>query len=319
MLALTNLILPFVFILARLLPMALLFPAVAGRTIPARLRLALVIVISVMITPLYMFSVSNLGGNAWALAICLARELVFGLGLALSVLILVAGMQQVGSLVSQMAGQSAADVDPGTSFGATPVERFFGVLSIAIFLSIGGHRQVVDAVLQKFNRAYPRMKIQLVSSYTLKLQQMYQRGECDLILTTEDACGPEGETLLEVPLVWVGAPGGTVWTRRPLRLALEYGCFFRRLVQQTLDAEGIPWEMGVEADSSRTIEASVSADLAICTMLEGTEPGHLEVVSHNGELPVFSPTKINLYANRLATDPVSQDLVETLRVAYQAL
>lgn len=167
MLALTNLILPFVFILARLLPMALLFPAVAGRTIPARLRLALVIVISVMITPLYMFSVSNLGGNAWTLAICLARELVFGLGLALSVLILVAGMQQVGTLISQMAGQSAADVDPGTSFGATPVERFFGVLSIAIFLSIGGHRQVVDAVLQTFQWVPPGSTAPTVDSVVL--------------------------------------------------------------------------------------------------------------------------------------------------------
>ena len=177
----------------------------------------------------------------------------------------------------------------------------------------------IPTVLQKFNRAYPRMKIQLVSSYTLKLKQMYGRGECDLILTTEDTCGPDGEMLLEVPVVWIGAPGGTAWTRRPLRLAYEYGCFFRRPVQQALDAAGISWEMGVEADSSRTIEASVSADLAVCTMLDGTEPAHLEKIAHNGELPVFSPTKINLYANRLTADPVSQDLVETLRETYRAL
>ena len=177
----------------------------------------------------------------------------------------------------------------------------------------------IPTVLQRFNRAYPRMRIQLVSSFTTRLLQMYQRGECDIILTTEDNCGDDGETLLEVPLVWIGAPGGTAWTRRPLRLAYEHGCIFRRGVQQALDTAGIPWEMGVEADSIRTIEASVAADLAVCTMLEGTEPAQLEKVAHNGELPIFTPTKVNLYANRLSSDPVSQDLVGTLRETYSAL
>ncbi|MCP4194899.1 MAG: flagellar biosynthetic protein FliR [Planctomycetaceae bacterium] len=155
MLGVTNLILPFVFILARLLPLAMLFPIIAGRTIPVRLRLALVIVISIMITPLYIFSVPQADSNSWQLAIRCVRELVFGLGLALSVVIIVAGLQQVGTLISQMSGQSAVDVDPGTSFGATAVERFFGLLSIAIFLSIGGHRQVVDALLQTFQWVPP--------------------------------------------------------------------------------------------------------------------------------------------------------------------
>ena len=101
---------------------------------------------------------------------------------------------------------------------------------------------------------------------------MFDRGECDMILTTEDTLDAGGETLLILPLVWIGAPDGVIWKSRPLRLAFEHTCLFRGGVQKKLDEAGIPWEMAVESDSTRTIEASVSADLAVHTVLEGMEP-----------------------------------------------
>jgi len=177
----------------------------------------------------------------------------------------------------------------------------------------------IPQVLQHFNRDYPRVKVQLVSSFTTRLKQMFARGEAAVILTTEDAPEAGGETLCELPLVWVGAPGGTAWRQRPLRLAFEHSCIFRRSVQSALDAAGIPWEMGVEADSSRTIEASVSADLAVHAMLEGMEPAYMERVGHGGELPPLPGKQINMYASRLSKDPVSQDLQAALRQAYGGL
>ena len=115
----------------------------------------------------------------------------------------------------------------------------------------------IPRVLQRFAAEYPRMNVRLVSSYTKGLRQMFERGECDMILTTEDTLEAGGQTLLTLPLVWVGAPGGTAWKSRPLRLAFEYACIFRAGVQKALGEVGIPWEMAVESDSTRTIEASV--------------------------------------------------------------
>ena len=153
----------------------------------------------------------------------------------------------------------------------------------------------VPQILRQFASEYPRVKVQLVSSYTIRLWEMFRAGECDIFLTTEDVCAEGGETLSVLPLVWVGAPGGTAWKARPLRLAFENNCIFRGTVQEALDAMDISWEMAVDSDASRTIEATVSADLAVHAALAGTEPPQLERIPHGGALPELLHKQINLY------------------------
>ncbi|HGG63177.1 MAG TPA: LysR family transcriptional regulator, partial [Rhodobacteraceae bacterium] len=77
----------------------------------------------------------------------------------------------------------------------------------------------IPQVLQRFAAEYPRMNVRLVSSYTKGLRKMFERGECDMILTTEDTLEAGGVTLMTLPLIWIGAPGGSAWKSRPLRLA----------------------------------------------------------------------------------------------------
>lgn len=174
----------------------------------------------------------------------------------------------------------------------------------------------IPKVLKHFHRLYPRMKVNLVSSYTTRLRTLFARGECDLILTTEDGLGTGGETLAELPLVWVGAPDGQAWKARPLRLAFEHNCIFRQGVQQALDAAGIPWEMAVESESSRTIEASVSADLAIHAAIQGSEPEHLPPIAHGGALPELMRTRVNLYMADTCKGEVAEDLRRLLHQVY---
>ena len=177
----------------------------------------------------------------------------------------------------------------------------------------------VPKVLQRFNAAYPRVRVHLVSSFTRNLHNLFGHGECDIILTTEDFCEAGGETLTEIPLVWIGAPDGTAWKSRPLRLAFEHNCIFRIGVQEALDRAGIPWEMAVESDSSRTIEASVSADLAVHTVLQGMGAPYLEPVRHGGALPELTSKKINLYVSDLAKGQAAEDLVQYIRSAFSCL
>lgn len=178
---------------------------------------------------------------------------------------------------------------------------------------------IIPKVLQRFAAAYPRVRVQLVSSFTRELFEQFNRGEVDVILTTEDSVGTGGETLLTVPLVWVGAPGGQVWKRRPLRLAYEQRCIFRQYVQRRLDEAGIPWEMAVESNSTRTIEATVSADLAVHTMLQGTEPRHFETINHCGSLPRLLEVNVNMYSASLKDGPVVADLSQFIRDGFCAL
>ena len=176
----------------------------------------------------------------------------------------------------------------------------------------------IPQVLQQFARDYPRVRVQLLSSFTRRLKDQFARGEADIILTTEDDVGAGGEALVTRPLIWVGAPGGQAWRGRPLRLAYERDCIFRSGVQRRLDEAGIAWEMAVESNSSRTIEATVSADLAVHTMIEGSEPRHFERIAHGGTLPDLRMVNVNLYANDLGDGPVIADLVTLIRRAYQS-
>lgn len=177
---------------------------------------------------------------------------------------------------------------------------------------------VIPQVLQHFVRSFPRMRVTLLSSFTRVLQAQFGRGECDIILTTEDQVEPGGETLAELPLVWVGAPAGIAWKQRPLRLAYEHNCIFRQGVQAALDTAGIQWEMAVESDSTRTIEASVSADLAVHTVLAGSEPPYVERISHGGTLPELTRMKVNLYVADPVHSPAVLELAALIRRAYAA-
>lgn len=177
----------------------------------------------------------------------------------------------------------------------------------------------IPEVLQRFNKAYPRMKVQLLSMGTINLKAALERGEADVILTTEEDLDRGGETLLERPMVWVGAHDGHMWKQRPLRLALENACIFRGPALAALDAAGIAWEVGVEADSIRTVEATVSADLAVHAVIEGTESPYTSIIPHNGALPTLPRIRINMYRSDLSkTEPVNA-LMDLIRQAYRAM
>jgi DNA-binding transcriptional LysR family regulator len=174
----------------------------------------------------------------------------------------------------------------------------------------------IPPVLKAFNAEYPKMRVMLMSSFTKTLKEQFAQGECDLILTTEAQLGEGGETVTELPLVWIGAIGGSAWRARPLRLAFEQRCYFRAGVQAALDASGIPWEMAVDGSSTRAVEASVSADLAVHTVLAGSEPQAVEWVNHGGTLPDLGAVKINLYVADPVHSPAVTALAAMIRQAY---
>lgn len=176
----------------------------------------------------------------------------------------------------------------------------------------------IPAVLRRFAREYPRVKVTLVSSYTRKLHALRARGEADLILTTEGPQERGGETLEVTRLVWVGAPGGQAWRARPLRLAFENQCIFRGPTTEALDAAGIEWEMAVTAETTRTIEASVSADLAVHAAVETAASEKFEIIRHGGALPELPEVRVNLYMAAGARNALTERLADFVRDAYAA-
>jgi DNA-binding transcriptional LysR family regulator len=175
---------------------------------------------------------------------------------------------------------------------------------------------VVPKVLKRFNALFPRVKVQLKSSSTLKLIKALDRGEVDLILTTEETLRPGGETLAQIPLRWSGAPGGQAWKKRPLRLAFCNFCIFRPIVMRRLDQAGIDWEMVVDSEDDRAVEALVSADLAVGALLADSIPPHLEPINTSGALPDLGVQQINMYGAKSRKEVLVEDLAVMLRQGF---
>jgi DNA-binding transcriptional LysR family regulator len=202
------------------------------------------------------------------------------------------------------------------AFGRLTNSEFEGEISLGVPHDIV--YPVIPTVLRQFARDYPKMKVTLHSSFTRGLLEEFQKGQRDIILTTESHLGEGGETLVELPLVWIGAPGGQAWRQRPLKLAYEQRCIFRQGVQAALDAVGIPWDLAVESDSTRTVEATVSADLAVHTVLAGSEPPYVERIDHGGALPALGGMNINLYVGGSQNTPAVAVLADLIRDGYRA-
>lgn len=174
----------------------------------------------------------------------------------------------------------------------------------------------IPEVLRQFTAAFPQVKIQLISSLTETLKERFAAGEMDIILTTEHSADQGGEVLTSKPLLWVGAPDGQAWRRRPLRLAHEQRCVFRRDTQRLLDDVGIPWESAVDSDNFRSVSAMLVADLAVTTLLEGTLMSGLEVIRHEGALPALKAASVVMYRRKAGL--AEESLAAMLEHAYKS-
>jgi DNA-binding transcriptional LysR family regulator len=174
----------------------------------------------------------------------------------------------------------------------------------------------MPGILKAVAQEYPRVRVNLSSSFTKILAEDFARGAYDMILTTEEGARPGGEVLATRDLVWVGAPEGTAWQRRPLRLGFKDTCVFRPLAQARLDAAGIPWEMGFEGECEQVIEATVAADLAISARMRGAIPQGVEVIEAGNVLPDLGQLNIVLYDAGLQKGPVVDAIRARIRCAY---
>jgi DNA-binding transcriptional LysR family regulator len=173
----------------------------------------------------------------------------------------------------------------------------------------------IPGILKRLSGQYPRLRINLSSSFTTLLRTAFDKGEVDVMLTTEDRPGPGGEVLSRQELVWIGADGGTAASQRPLRLGFKDTCIFRPTAQAALDAAGIPWELAFEGDSEQAAEALVAADLAVSARLRGRWPDGTVEVSGQG-LPDLGSLSVCLYAAPTTRGEAVEALMAELRLAY---
>jgi DNA-binding transcriptional LysR family regulator len=138
----------------------------------------------------------------------------------------------------------------------------------------------LPAVLARFTRAHPRVRIEVRAERNAHLSEKMRKGELDLALAwgSGDA-GPSVTKVAELPIVWVGRPD---WSLRPGEklplLAFDHPCEFRSAGIAALDAAGMAWQLVFVSASLAGLWAAAEAGLGITLRTTFGMPGSLRVL-----------------------------------------
>jgi flagellar biosynthesis protein FliR len=146
-----NQFLVFVFVLTRFTGLALTAPVFGTRSAPMQVRALLAVAISFLVAPLYWGAEIGKPENLLQMVTLMGQEAVVGLTIGVGMMFLFSSLQLTGHVVGQMSGMQLADVFDPTFNSSVPVfAQLLELIALAVFFGIGGHRQVLSALLDTF-------------------------------------------------------------------------------------------------------------------------------------------------------------------------
>jgi flagellar biosynthetic protein FliR len=138
-------------IFVRVATLMLIAPVLSPFELAMRWRLAVAVAIAVLLTPLAIGRVESPPQTLGPWLAMAGGEALVGLMLGLGVRIMFTSMQVAGGLISQMSGLQMAEVFNPALGGSVPVfSQLLLLVATAVFLLIGGHRQLIEALLDSF-------------------------------------------------------------------------------------------------------------------------------------------------------------------------
>ena len=145
----------FSLVLVRMSGLMIIGPIFGQPIVPPNIRVMLVFVLALMITPVLLGETSaaippTLLNYAWIIA----GELSLGFALGLGMFIILSGLQLAGQLIDQQAGISLGEViSPGLDSNSSLSGQslyFLGVAALLLLEPIGGHLLLISALVETF-------------------------------------------------------------------------------------------------------------------------------------------------------------------------
>ncbi len=146
----------FTLVLARISTLIITAPIFGAPGLPRQVRVVIAVAIALLVTPVYLNTTLPPIDRMTEYAHLMANEALVGLLLGLSINIMFSGIQVAGQIASQMTGLSIADMfNPAFEEEASVFSNLYYFLAMAVFVAIGGHRYVMEALLDTFAAAPP--------------------------------------------------------------------------------------------------------------------------------------------------------------------
>lgn len=170
----------------------------------------------------------------------------------------------------------------------------------------------LPGVLRQFAMTYPQVQVDVFCSASPELRQQFDRGELDIILTTEETA--DRADAREIPLTWIMAERGAPLDQRPLPLALFHaGCLYRRNTLAALENADIPYRIAYGSPSLAGVLAAVAAGLAVAPVTADTTAPGCRLATPEDDLPEIAPSAIGLHCNQASPTQAATAFVDFLR------
>ncbi len=146
----------FALVLTRVAALLFLMPVFSSTTVPRRIKAAVVLVISVMLTPVVPWNAAMLPSSPLGYLLLGVSELMAGMTLALMMRLIFAGLQTAGQMVSIQMGFSVANVmDPISGTQSPILAHFAYIFALLLFLVTDGHLVIIRYLYQSFELLGP--------------------------------------------------------------------------------------------------------------------------------------------------------------------
>jgi flagellar biosynthetic protein FliR len=170
----------FTLVLSRVSGLVMTAPLLMSAEIPLQIRGLLTVAIAALLTPTQFGAAIDYPRDLVGYAVLIGGELLLGMVLGAGVMIVLAGVQIAGQLISQLSGMSLADVfNPGFDSEVPLVAHLLYLTTLAVFLLIDGHRYLMGALLDTFATIPPgggRLPATLAETIAALLTESFSLG-----------------------------------------------------------------------------------------------------------------------------------------------
>jgi flagellar biosynthetic protein FliR len=133
----------------RLSGLMLFAPFLGSQVIPARIKAALVLFLTLVMYPMISRTWPSLPLNEWPLLVF--RELLVGVGVGIATSVVFEAVQMAGQILSVQMGYSLINIlDPNTQVDTTVVAMFHQSIAMLIFLRLDVHLWLIRAIGNSF-------------------------------------------------------------------------------------------------------------------------------------------------------------------------
>lgn len=212
------------FELSKFLLFTLVFTRISGLTmsapiygttdVPMQVRALFAFALALLITPTQWHVGIEYPGTTVNYLVFIGSELLIGLSLGMGITILFSGVQLAGQMIGRISGLMLADVfDPAIGTSVPMFSRLLFLVTMAVFVTIGGHRMVMAGLLDTFQTIPPgsgTVAVSLYEVFELLLTQSFELGiraaapVVTALLLSTLVMGLIGRTLPQLNILAVG-------------------------------------------------------------------------------------------------------------------